>query len=54
MQIIADCEDGTVPPTGAAYGMNTIVDKSMDKVDDVYFEAGDHRTLVHLKGAQYV
>ncbi len=33
--------------------MQTIIDRSLDKVDDIYFEAGDHRTLVHLSGAQF-
>ncbi len=51
--LFPDCEDGAVPPIGAAYSMQTIVDESLDLVDDVYFEAGDHRTLIHLSGTQF-
>lgn len=51
--IFADCESGAVPPVGAAYGIEMIVDESLDKQSDVYFEAGDHRSLVHLTGAQF-
>jgi len=51
--LFPDCEDGAVPPIGAAYGMNTIIDDSLNDVDDVYFEAGDHRTLIHLSRPQF-
>ena len=52
--LFPDCEEGAVPPVGAAYGLHTIVDESLDGKGDVYFEAGDHRTLVHLSGAQFL
>jgi len=51
--LFPDCENGAVPPIGAAYSMQTIVDESLDLVNDVYFEAGDHRTLIHLSGSQF-
>ncbi len=51
--LFPDCEHGAVPPVGSAYGMQTIVDKSLDDMDEVYFEAGDHRTLVHLSAAEF-
>ena len=51
--LFPDCEQGAVPPVGGAYGMQTIVDKRLDDMDDVYFEAGDHRTLVHLSAAEF-
>jgi Ala-tRNA(Pro) deacylase len=51
--LFPDCEDGAIPPIGAAYGMNTIVDRGLDNVEDVYFEAGDHCTLVHMSGRQF-
>ncbi len=52
--LFPDCEEGAVPPVGAAYGLHTIVDESLDREEDVYFEAGDHRTLVHLSGSQFL
>lgn len=51
--LFPDCERGAVPPIGGAYGMLTIVDKSLDAVDEVYFEAGDHCTLVHLSAGEF-
>jgi Ala-tRNA(Pro) deacylase len=46
--LFPDCEIGAVPPIGAAYGLETVVDDAFDKVSDIYFEAGDHRSLVHI------
>lgn len=41
-----DCDLGAIPPAG--YGVTTIIDDSLDRQPDVYFEAGDHRSLVHM------
>lgn len=51
--LFPDCDKGAVPPVGAAYGVTTAVDRSLEGKDDIYFEGGDHRTLVHLSGAQF-
>jgi Ala-tRNA(Pro) deacylase len=48
-----DCEVGAVPAIGAAYAVEAIVDESLDRQPDVYFEGGDHQTLVHLRGTQF-
>lgn len=48
--LFADCEVGAVPAVGGAYGLDVIVDKSLTGQPEVYFEAGDHATLVHLTG----
>ena len=52
--LFGDCEPGAVPPVGAAYGIATIVDDSLVDRPDVYFEAGDHRHLVHVSGEDFV
>jgi Ala-tRNA(Pro) deacylase len=52
-QIFDDCAFGAVPPIGTGYGVTTIVDDSLDAQSDVYFEAGDHATLVHMSGAEF-
>lgn len=52
-QLFFDCDVGAVPPIGPAYGFETIVDNSLLRCDDVYFEAGDHTDLVHLSGADF-
>ncbi|MGI9356523.1 MAG: aminoacyl-tRNA deacylase [Rhizobiaceae bacterium] len=51
--LFPDCEQGAIPPIGDAYGMLTIVDEDLDDEDDVYFEAGDHCTLVHLSAGEF-
>ena len=38
---------------GAAFGLETLVDEELLNADDVYFEGGDHRTLVHVGGADW-
>lgn len=51
--LFPDCARGAIPPIGAAYGLDTIVDSSIAETPEVYFEAGDHRTLVHMKGQAF-
>jgi Ala-tRNA(Pro) deacylase len=48
-----DCEPGAVPPLGPAYGIETLLDESLTSLADVYFEAGDHEQLVHLRGEDF-
>lgn len=52
-RLFPDCALGAVPPIGAAYGLESIVDEAISEMPDVYFEAGDHRTLVHMPGAAF-
>lgn len=49
-----DCELGAVPPIGKAYGMETILDDSLMAQPELYFEAGDHETLVRVKTSDFV
>ncbi len=51
--LFPDCAPGAVPPVAAAYGLRSLVDDSLEARSDVYFEAGDHRTLVHVSGAEF-
>jgi Ala-tRNA(Pro) deacylase len=51
--LFPDCEQGAVPPIAAAYGLNAVVDASLEGHEDIYFEGGDHRALVHMTGAQF-
>ena len=52
-EIFDDCEPGAVPPIGPAYGIPVLVDERLLHVSDLYFEAGQHRDLVHLTGAEF-
>lgn len=51
--IFRDCELGAMPPVGAVYGMDMVMEEGMDVRPDVYFEAGDHRQLVHVAGSDF-
>jgi Ala-tRNA(Pro) deacylase len=52
-RLFPDCELGAVPPLGEAYGIETFVDDSVSEQPDVYFEGGDHVTLVHVTGPAF-
>jgi len=53
--IFPDCELGAVPPIGAPYSIKTVWDPegSLGAQDYVYFEAGDHATLVRVGAAHF-
>ena len=51
--LFEDCDVGAVPPLGAAYGMRMIWDDRLSSQPDIYFEGGDHRTLVHISGGDF-
>jgi Ala-tRNA(Pro) deacylase len=42
-----------VPPVAGAYGLPAVMDESLEGFKDIYFEGGDHRTLVHLSGQNF-
>lgn len=46
--LFPDCQPGAVPAVAAAYHLRSLVDESLERNEDIYFEGGDHRTLVHL------
>lgn len=52
--LFQDCEPGALPPLGEAYGIETIVDESLIGSPDIYFEAGDRVTLVHVTGKDFL
>ncbi|MBI4274263.1 MAG: YbaK/EbsC family protein, partial [Rhizobiales bacterium] len=51
--LFPDCDLGAVPPVGEAYGIETVVDDSIAEQSDIYFEGGDHATLVHMTGPAF-
>lgn len=51
--LFQDCARGAVPPIGECYGIDTIVDESLIHPMDIYFEGGDHATLVHTHQSQF-
>jgi len=51
--IFSDCAIGAVPPIGAAYALDSVVDASLEEQADLYLEGGDHRSLIHISHAQF-
>ncbi len=51
--LFPDCEEGAMPALAAAYGLSAVVDEQLADCDEIYFEGGDHRSLVHIAGDQF-
>jgi Ala-tRNA(Pro) deacylase len=51
--LFPDCELGAVPAVGGAYGLRSVIDASLLGEDDIYLEAGDHLSLVHITGKDF-
>lgn len=51
--LFADCELGAIPPVGAEYGLETVVDSQLDDCAEVYIETGNHTDLLHLSGEDF-
>ena len=52
-RLFVDCANGAVPAVGRCYGLDVIVDDSIQAQPEIYMEAGDHQTLIHLSQAQF-
>lgn len=52
-QLFPDCAHGAVPAVGECYGLDVMVDESLYDPPDVYFEGGDHTTVVRISQAQF-
>jgi Ala-tRNA(Pro) deacylase len=51
--LFPDCELGAVPALGQAYQLPTYVDEALFDQDEVYFEGGDHESLVCMSGEEF-
>ena len=52
-ELFVDCDIGAIPPLGECYGLDVIVDDSIDRRRDVYMEGGDHATLIRMDGEEF-
>ncbi len=52
-EMFKDCQPGAIPPVGRAYNMDSVCDELLDQQKDVFLEAGDHKTLIHLKQEEF-
>jgi Ala-tRNA(Pro) deacylase len=53
-ELFADCERGAMPPVGAPYRIPTVYEDSLAGLSDVYFEAGDHEDVVHMRSKDFL
>jgi Ala-tRNA(Pro) deacylase len=53
-QLFEDCAPGAIPAVGECYGLDVIIETSICESPDLYFEGGDHRTLVRVSQAQFI
>lgn len=52
-RLFGDCERGAIPALGQCYGLDVIVDDSIDPRRDIYMEGGDHATLIRMDGEEF-
>lgn len=50
LELFEDCAVGAVPPLAEAYCMPAVWAVELLDADEVFFEAGDHRSLIQLSG----
>ena len=48
------CALGAVPPFGRLFGIPTVVDESLLEQRDIVLPAGDHRTAIRMRAAEYL
>lgn len=53
VELFPGCDEGAVPPIGAAFGLPTLVDERLLDAPEVFFESGDHEHLVRVSGDQF-
>jgi Ala-tRNA(Pro) deacylase len=51
--LFLDCDPGAIPPLGDVYGVETVLDETLNSLAHVYFEAGDHETLISVDADQF-
>lgn len=53
VQRFSDCDPGATTPVGQAYGLQVYIDDLLRHQPDIYFDAGDHETLLHMSGHEF-
>jgi Ala-tRNA(Pro) deacylase len=53
VELFQDCARGAIPALGECYGLDTVIDDSIEDQPDIYIEGGDHATLVHMSQEQF-
>lgn len=53
-KLMHGCEPGAVPALGQAFELPVIWDHSLRNLQDAYFEAGDHKRLIHMEADDFM
>ena len=53
-EMFKDCHPGAVPPVSHAYHMDAVYDDLLAEQKDIFLEAGDHESLIHLKQDEFI
>ena len=51
--LFPDCATGAVPPVGGPYDLPVVYDRVLAALPDIYFEAGDHEDVVHMRSDDF-
>jgi Ala-tRNA(Pro) deacylase len=52
-KLFPDCEVGALPPFGSQYGLQTLVDESLTRDQEIVIEGNTHREAIRLKYADF-
>jgi Ala-tRNA(Pro) deacylase len=52
-KLFADCELGAEPPFGNLYGLETLMDESLEADEYIVFQAGTHEQAIRIAMADY-
>ncbi|MCS7033824.1 MAG: deacylase [Phycisphaerae bacterium] len=52
-RVFADCELGAEPPIGSLFGVETIMERSVEEADRVIFQVGTHSEAVEMPLSDY-
>lgn len=52
-RLFSDCELGAIPPVGDAYQLEVVLDSALLNEESIYFEADDHRELIHVNSDDF-
>ncbi|ABZ78032.1 YbaK/prolyl-tRNA synthetase associated region [Shewanella halifaxensis HAW-EB4] len=53
-EMFGDCQKGAIPSLGEIYNLETVYDDLLVEAKEIYFEAGDHNSLVHMSRENFV
>ena len=51
--LFAGCEPGAMPPFGSLFGLEVWADRSLEKDEDIVFQAGSHDESVRIRYADF-